>query len=92
MGGHAVKNARIEAGSATSLSLVSAAKFKVDADAGAPTQPPLGFERFALFGQHGVVTAREEIYYYNDTLHVQHLSGHAMAGDARGQRRGVPLI
>lgn len=81
MGGHAISGARIERGSAVELSVVTSARLKIDGEAGDATQPPLGFERFALFGRAGEISARPEVYYYNDTLHARAIAGFRARGD-----------
>mmetsp|Transcript_15012 Transcript_15012/g.51970 ORF Transcript_15012/g.51970 Transcript_15012/m.51970 type:complete len:620 (-) Transcript_15012:43-1902(-) len=85
LGGHAIRDARLEGGAAVGLSVVAARAFTLDAAPGAATRPPEGFERFAFFGPGGGLGARPDVYVYNGTLYAPALGG---AGGAALEVRG----
>ena len=70
MGGHAIKDARIEGGSATGLAQVAAQVLRLDHAPGTKSNPPEGFERPVLVGPGGALGATPELYYRDRTLHV----------------------
>ena len=55
MGGHAIKDARIEGGSATGLAQVAAQVLRLDHAPGTKSNPPEGFERPVLVGPGGAL-------------------------------------
>ena len=57
MGGHAIKDARIEGGSATGLAQVAAQVLRLDHAPGTKSNPPEGFERPVLVGPGGALAA-----------------------------------
>ena len=81
MGGHAIKDARIEGGSATGLSQVAAQVLRLDHAPGTKSNPPEGFERPVLVGPGGALGATPELYYRDRTLHVEKLGAATIVGD-----------
>ena len=80
LGGHAIRGARVEGGSAVGLKTLEAESIVMKAPPGTPTNPPPGFQRPALFGTGGKVEARPELYYKDETLHVPKLGSFSAAG------------
>ena len=81
MGGHAIKDARIEGGSATGLAQVAAQVLRLDHAPGTKSNPPEGFERPVLVGPGGALGATPELYYRDRTLHVERLGAATIVGD-----------
>ena len=81
MGGHEIKDARIEGGSATGLAQVAAQVLRLDHAPGTKSNPPEGFERPVLVGPGGALGATPELYYRDRTLHVERLGAATIVGD-----------